>query len=170
MSPHLSKINPNQALSSIRPNQEVLVLNSSFEPLNITKGRYAIKLLLKDKAEFLSKGVIRLLYYIRVPIAKMARTKPTKLAIYRRDGHKCQYCGSTRSLTLDHVIPRSRGGDDSWENLVTCCCACNVKKSNIPLEQTGMRLNVKPRPPINKVYNAVFHSGNQEWLKYSFIA
>ncbi len=157
-------------LPKIRPNQEILVLNSSFEPLNITKGRYAIKLLLKEKAEFVHEGVIRLLYYIRVPLMKMRLTRPTKLAIYRRDGHKCQYCGSTRSLTLDHVIPRSRGGDDSWENLVTCCCACNVKKSNILLEQTGMKLRTKPRPPVNKIYNAVLHSGNQSWLKYSFLS
>ncbi len=156
-------------LLKIKPNQEILVLNSSFEPLNITKGRNAIKLLLKEKAEFLSKGVIRLLYYIKLPLNKLARVKPTKLGVYRRDGHKCQYCGSTRSLTLDHVLPKSKGGEDTWENLVTCCFPCNIKKGNILLEQTNMRLKSKPRPPINKIYQVVAQSGNQEWQKYGFV-
>jgi hypothetical protein len=153
----------------ISPNQEVLVLNSSFEPLNITRGRNAIKLLLKEKAEILGKGVIRLLYFIKLPLSKLARSKPSKAAIFKRDGYKCQYCGHTRSLTLDHVVPKSKGGGDSWDNLVACCCACNVKKANTLLEQTGMRLRTRPRPPLNKIYNTVRLSSNDEWKKYSFL-
>lgn len=152
----------------IKPNQEVLVLNSTFEPLNITRGRNAIKLILKEKAEVLSRGVIRLLYYIRLPLNKLARVKPSKMGVYRRDGHKCQYCGSTRSLTIDHVVPKSKGGGDTWENLVTCCSVCNVKKSNTLLEQTNMRLRCKPRPPLNKIYQTVAQSNNSEWKKYGF--
>jgi hypothetical protein len=153
----------------IRPNQEVLVLNSTYEPLNITRGRNAIKLLLKEKAEVLSSGVIRLLYYIRLPLNKLARVKPSKMAIYRRDGHKCQYCGSTRSLTIDHVMAKSRGGEDTWENLVACCSPCNVKKSNTLLDQTNMRLRTKPRPPVNKIYQVVAQSDNLEWQRYGFV-
>lgn len=153
----------------IRPNQEVLVLNSTYEPLNITRGRNAIKLLLKEKAEILSGGVIRLLYYIRLPLNKLARIKPSKMGVYRRDGHKCQYCGSTRSLTIDHVMPKSRGGEDTWENLVTCCSPCNVRKSNTLLDQTNMKLRTKPRPPVNKIYQVVAQSDNLEWQRYGFM-
>jgi 5-methylcytosine-specific restriction endonuclease McrA len=151
-----------------RPHQEVLVLNNSYEVLNITSGKRAIVLLLKQKAEVLSHCTIRLVQYVRVPLSKLSREKPTKAGIYHRDGHRCQYCGSTRSLTIDHVLPRSRGGDDTWENLVVCCSPCNVRKGDRLLEHTGMVLKSRPKTPPNKVHTYVVESGNSDWLRYSY--
>ena len=92
----------------IEPGKAVLVLNSSYEPLNITSWKRAIVLLLKEKAQILSNRVIRLLDYVKVPLSKIISHKPSKSMIYKRDNNSCQYCGSTRSLTIDHVIPRCR--------------------------------------------------------------
>ncbi|MEK0188666.1 HNH endonuclease, partial [Microcoleus anatoxicus] len=109
----------------------VLVLNVSYEPLNITNWRRAVVLLLKGKAEqvehngkfiapnFPLPTVIRLRHYVRVPYKDIPLTRRN---ILHRDAHSCQYCSYTGDdLTLDHVIPRSRGGGESWENLVTAC-------------------------------------------------
>jgi len=151
-----------------KPQQEVLVLNNSYEVLNITSGRRAIVLLLKNRAEMLSHCTIRLLKYVRIPPAKVSREKPTKAGIYQRDGHKCQYCGSTRSLTIDHVVPKSRGGEDTWDNLVVCCSHCNVQKGDRFLEHTGMVLKTRPKAPPHKTHTYVLESGNPDWHRYTF--
>lgn len=151
-----------------KPQQEVLVLNNTYEVLNVTSGRRAIVLLLKDRAEVLSECTIRLKSYIRIPRCKVSREKPTKAGIYNRDGQKCQYCGSTKSLTIDHVHPKSRGGEDSWENMVVCCSSCNVRKGSRLLEQTGMTLRTRPKAPPNKVHKYVIESGNSDWQQYTF--
>lgn len=152
----------------IEPGKSVLVLNSSYEPLNITSWKRAVVLLLKEKAQILSTQVIRLLDYVRVPLSKIMSHRPSKTMIYKRDNNSCQYCGSTRNLTIDHVIPKCRGGEDTWENLVVACGPCNTKKGNIPLEHTGMRLRRKPRPPLNKIQFALNNSNIQEWKLYSY--
>ncbi len=155
-------------MTSLSPEIEVLVLNFDYTPLNIVRGRRAIVLLLKNRAQRVSEKVIRLLKYIKMPLNRAAREKPTKTGIYRRDGYSCQYCGSTRSLTIDHVIARSRGGQDTWENLVLACSKCNVKKADRPLQQTGMVLKKKPRPPLPKVVETVQQSKDPEWATYGF--
>ncbi len=155
-------------MNKIEPNTTILVLNSSFEPLNITSWKRAIVLLLKQKAQILSKRVIRLLNYVKVPFTKIMNHKPTKSAIYRRDGNKCQYCSSSRNLTLDHVIPRSKGGDDSYQNLVVACSNCNTKKGDKYLEQTGMKLIRQPRAPKNKIEFTLLESKTPEWSLYTF--
>jgi 5-methylcytosine-specific restriction endonuclease McrA len=94
--------------------------------------------------------------------------KPSRAMIYKRDKNSCQYCGSTRNLTIDHVVPRCRGGDDSWENLVVACSPCNTRKGNFFLEHTGMRLLKRPRAPFNKMQFILDNSNIQEWLEYSF--
>ena len=152
----------------IQPGKSVLVLNSSYEPLNITSWKRAIVLLLKEKAQVLSDRVIRLLDYVKIPLSKIMSHKPSRAMIYKRDKNSCQYCGSTRNLTIDHVIPKCRGGDDSWENLVVACSPCNTKKGNSFLEQTGMRLLKKPRTPHNKMQFILNNSNIEEWLEYSF--
>jgi len=152
----------------INPNTTVLVLNSSFEPIHITRGRRAIVLLLKKKAQKLSKQVIRLLNYMKIPFSQMVNHRPSKRAIYMRDKNKCQYCGSTTKLTLDHIIPKSRGGLDHYLNLVVCCSSCNTKKGNKLLEHTGMKLLRQPRAPKNKIEFSLWESNNPEWQQYNF--
>jgi 5-methylcytosine-specific restriction endonuclease McrA len=144
----------------------VLVLNSDYEPLNICNLHRAIKLIYKDKAdilhycgeeaedvEFVFDGsdndyaiptVIRLKFQIKRPRA-VARC--SRRGIYIRDNYQCQYCGSTSDLTLDHVVPKRLGGKETWENLVTCCKKCNGKKSDKPLDKSGLSLRKQPRAP-----------------------
>ena len=153
---------------TIQPNTTVLVLNSSFEPLNVTSWKRAVVLLLKEKAQVLSNRVIRLLNYVKLPLSKIMSYKPSRSMIYKRDNNTCQYCGATTKLTIDHVIPRCRGGEDTWENLVVACSTCNTKKGNTLLEQTGMKLSRKPRAPHNKLQFTLNNSEIPEWQEYNF--
>jgi 5-methylcytosine-specific restriction endonuclease McrA len=155
-------------VKQIEPDTQVLVLNASYEPINITSWKRAIVLLLKEKAAVVSAKVIRLVEYVRIPFTKINSIKPSRNLIYKRDGHKCQYCGSTRRLTIDHVIPKSRGGEDTWENMVVACSSCNTRKGNTFLEQTGMRLARKPFAPANRFLLNLIDSGSSEWLQYTF--
>ena len=140
---------------------QVLVLNASYEPLNVTSVRRAHVLVFKGKAEVLEEldqplrsasdtfqwpHVIRLVQYVRVPRA--VQRKISRRALFARDGWRCVYCGtSSGRLTLDHVVPRSRGGDSVWENVVTSCAPCNLRKGNRLLEEVSMKLMRPPRPP-----------------------
>lgn len=151
----------------IKPNSSVLVLNSSYEPLNITSWKRAIVLLLKEKAQVLSNRVIRLLNYVKVPLSKIVSQKPSRAMIYKRDNDTCQYCGATKKLTIDHIIPRCRGGQDTWENLVVACSSCNTKKGHTLLEQTGMKLARKPRAPYNKMQFVLNNTSILEWKEYT---
>ena len=156
------------------------MLNASYEPLNITSWRRAIVLLLKGKAEQVEHNgryiyaelplptVIRLRYYVRVPYKEIPLTRRNLL---ERDRHTCQYCSyKGEQLTLDHIVPRSRGGGDSWENLVAACVRCNVKKGNRTPREANMRLRTQPRKPYSSLhFDIVKHTQgnlNQEWKKY----
>ena len=153
---------------TIEPNQTILVLNSSFEPLQFTNWRRAVVLLMKNKAKALSGRVIRLVNYIKLPYAKISQNRPSRSMIYKRDGHKCQYCGSTKNLTIDHIIPRSRGGEDTWQNLVVACLHCNTKKGDKLLEETNLTLNTIPTKPFNKMLFSLDRSDVPEWKEYCF--
>ncbi len=142
--------------------KSVLVLNATFEPLSLVSVRRAVILLLHEKAELVEATermlssasrafpeplVIRLTRYVRLP----HRTVPaTRAGVMLRDAYTCQYCGDTpgrEELTVDHVIPRSRGGGHNWENLTTACKRCNHKKGSQPLEDAQMNLLRKPIEP-----------------------
>jgi 5-methylcytosine-specific restriction endonuclease McrA len=141
--------------------QHVLVLNASYEPLNVCSVRRAHVLVYKGKAEvierldqplrsatgsFIWPHVIRLLHYVRVPRA--IQRKISRRALFARDGWRCVYCGTSGGrLTLDHIVPRSKGGESIWENVVTACAPCNLRKGDRTLEQAGMELRTSPRPP-----------------------
>lgn len=155
-------------LNQIKPNSQVLVLNATFEPLNITSWKRAVLLIVKGKALALSPQVVKLVEYIRVPFARVNMINPSKALIYKRDGNKCQYCGATKHLTIDHVNPRALGGGDTWSNMVVACYPCNSKKGSKTLEQAGMKLRTKPAPPMAKFMFAIKTSGNAEWHKYNF--
>ena len=138
---------------------QVLVLNSDFTPLNVTSLQKSVKLVLKGKAEVLKENIEKILTtsgeFVRPLIIRLLnyvkfRTKPIKISrhrIYARDNHQCVYCGSKKSLTIDHVIPRSKGGLNTWANMVTSCFSCNVKKGDKSLEQSKMKLNSQPYEP-----------------------
>ncbi len=150
------------------PGVNVLVLNFDYTPVNIVAGRRAIVLLLKDRAQYVSARVIRLRGYVTLPLSRTAREKPTKAAIYRRDNNTCQYCGSTKNLTIDHLIPRCKGGADSWCNLLLACSKCNTVKGYRTPEQVGLKLRRKPKPPLPKVIELVQRSTDPEWIPYQY--
>jgi len=142
--------------------RQVLVLNAGYEPLSLVSVRRAVVLLLREKAELIEATqqmlysashaipiplVIRLVHYVKLP---HRRVPPTRVAIMLRDLHICQYCGDTpgrHDLTVDHVIPRSRGGGHSWQNLVTACKRCNQKKGSHTPDEAMMHLIRKPFEP-----------------------
>lgn len=145
----------------------VLVLNASYEPLNVCSVRRALVLILKQKAELLERGegvlrsetmcldrpeVIRLTTYVRVP-RDIHRRRITRKAVLARDEWMCQYCGSEKpGLTVDHVIPRSRGGESVWENIVAACANCNRRKGNRMPHEIRMHPRNNPRPPGPTVF------------------
>ncbi|MGH2868543.1 MAG: HNH endonuclease [Solirubrobacteraceae bacterium] len=144
----------------------MLVLNATFEPINVCTVRRAVVLLLKEKAEVIERSewklhseratmsrpmVIRLVSYVRIP-RDTHRRKITRRAVFARDDWTCQYCGSRSNLTVDHVVPRSKGGRSSWENIVASCAPCNRRKGNALLRHSGMRLSKMPRTPSPHVF------------------
>lgn len=149
--------------------RSILVLNASYEPLNVCSGRRAIVLILKRKAQVLSRQVIRLLSYIRLPIKRINSKKPSRALILRRDDHRCQYCGADRNLTIDHVLPQSRGGGDTWDNLVACCYDCNNSKDNRTPEEWGVPLLKRPHAPFSRLLLTLNTSSVPEWREYLYV-
>ena len=173
-------------ISLDRLHKPVLVLNASFEPINICAARRALVLVLKGVAsaeEHTSSNVhssrqsiklpsvIRLLEYRRIPQQTRALSRKN---ILMRDRYTCQYClKSTPSgvLTLDHVIPRSRSGETTWENLVACCHHCNNRKGNRTPEEAGMKLARAPRPfslHTSRHLMRLLAKSDDQWRKYLF--
>lgn len=154
---------------SVQPNSTILVLNSSYEPLHFTDWKRAVVLLFKDKAKLINKRIIRLVNYVRIPFRSALNSYPKRKLIYKRDDYTCQYCGSVKDLTIDHVVPKSRGGSNNWDNLVSCCRKCNLKKGDKLLSETSMVLKVQPKAPFNNVYLDLNTSGVSEWDDYSIV-
>jgi 5-methylcytosine-specific restriction endonuclease McrA len=110
--------------------------------------------------------VIRLRTYVRIPYQSFRR-KITRRAVFARDGWECQYCGGRGSLTMDHVIPRSKGGDTSWENVVACCAQCNRRKGDRSVSQSGMKLRTHPRAPHATIFiHVASPTIPAQWLPY----
>jgi hypothetical protein len=143
----------------------VLVLNSDYTPLNVTDTRRGFILVMKGKAEIVKEDVnkivttigefvkpliIRLVNYVRF---RRNAIKVGRRRVMKRDGYKCGYCGSKKNLTIDHIIPKCKGGDNSWKNLVTCCSNCNNSKGDKTVEEAGMKLKTKPYEPT--IFSAV---------------
>ena len=139
--------------------RNVLVLNASYEPLSIVSFRRATCLVLDDKAEIVEHdgsvlrspsvtvpvpSVVRLRYMVRV--ARRRQAVLSRRAVFARDDHTCQYCGGPAD-SIDHVLPRSRGGGHDWENLVAACRRCNLAKRDRTPEEAGMRLRRPGCPP-----------------------
>ena len=139
--------------------QQVLVLNFDFTPLNVTSLQRGFILVNNGKAEIIEADsnpivttykeyvrplIIRLLRYINYRGNGM---RVNRQKVFKRDEYQCVYCGSQKELTIDHVQPRSRGGRNTWTNLVTCCSKCNHKKGNKTPEEANMKLRRKPYEP-----------------------
>ena len=163
-------------------NYPVLVLNQSYEPLTVCRARRALVLLYRGKAEMLENGVgfihsasevfalpsvIRLARLVKRP---RRERKLTRFEVFNRDRYTCQYCGKqTLQLTLDHVLPRYRGGQHTWENVVSACVSCNRHKAGRTPKEANMRFIVPPAPPrggpvINIPYR--YLQIRDEWRKY----
>jgi 5-methylcytosine-specific restriction endonuclease McrA len=153
----------------IKLSSSILVLNSDYSPINICHARRAIVLLLKRKAHMITNKVIRLIDYIRLPYKKLTENKPTRNLIYKRDDHTCTYCGAKEGLTIDHIIPSSRGGLDIWENLTTACKRCNALKGNRTPQEANMPLLMIPKAPYNKLHLTINTSNVNEWKEYVYI-
>jgi 5-methylcytosine-specific restriction endonuclease McrA len=162
----------------------VLVLNQSYEPLSICSIKKAIILLVLSKAEIVSirnnkfvrsvnckfpcPSIIKLMTYIKIPYKSVELTRKN---IIKRDSGRCQYCGNKSvELTIDHVLPKSRGGSDTWENLTTACMRCNNRKGNKTPEEAGMSLLNKPKKP-NHIMFMKQHVGKLEeaWKPFLFM-
>lgn len=152
----------------IKPNSKVLVLNSTHEPIAIQSWKKAIIKIIKRKAHLVGNNIIRLLNYVRLPYKRVMSCYPTRKHIFKRDKHECQYCSAKEELTIDHVLPSSRGGSDSWENMVTACIKCNAKKGNRTPMEANMILMSTPKRPFNKMELDITTSSNNEWKLYAF--
>ena len=152
--------------------EKVLVLNADFTPINVTTVYKGFTLVSKGKAEILKASdrpllsgmgefvrplIIRLLNFVKYRIHKL---KINRQRLYRRDNHECAYCGSKRNLTIDHIIPKSRGGQNTWMNLVTCCSSCNRLKDDKTPEEAGMKLNIKPYEPT--IFSEIINSSIED--------
>ena len=163
------------------PTLPVLLLNQNYEPLNVCNVRRAFVLLDRGKAETIENGrgylhsatavyeipsVIRLIYLIRRP---RPQGRLTRRDVFLRDRFTCQYCGKqTRDLTLDHVLPRHRGGVHSWENVVAACKLCNHRKAGRTPVEAHMRLPKEPYRPAHSYFRSFYPylESQVEWRKF----
>jgi 5-methylcytosine-specific restriction endonuclease McrA len=165
-------------------NRNVLMLNQNYEPLTVCSARRAIVLVFQGKAElietteglfmtsvrsqFALPSVVRLSQYRRVPYKRIMLTRKN---VIMRDGHKCQYCGTSRGpMTVDHVLPRTRKGPDSWENMVCACVRCNNSKGDRTPEEAGLHLKKRPTRPSH-IHFIQRHIGTADtrWRPYLFM-
>jgi 5-methylcytosine-specific restriction endonuclease McrA len=160
--------------------KKVLILNQDYSALTVCSVQKAFILVYLNKAELVSEArnlllrsvsstfpmpsIIRLYKYVNLPYKGVMLSRQN---IFKRDHHVCQYCGTSEDLTLDHVLPKSRGGKSSWDNLVTACKSCNSKKGDFTPEEAGMPLRMKPFKPSFIMFLRDF-SGHidEEWVPY----
>lgn len=158
----------------------VLILNQDFSAIAVCTVHKAFLLVYLEKAEMVTKAkdyflhtvshtypvpsVIRLQHYVRVPYHGIALSRHN---VMRRDNYACQYCGAIKNLTLDHMVPRSRGGETTWYNLVTACMRCNTRKGDRTPEEAGLKLHQKPkRPSLQSFLQLHVDMHNEDWRMY----
>ncbi len=156
-----------------------LILNATYEPLGVVALRRAVVLVLSDKADVVERNgmvfrseqltleapsVIKLRYYVNVP--RRVHVSPSRKAVFLRDDHTCQYCGRSAE-NVDHVVPRSRGGGHTWDNVVASCRRCNARKENRLPKEVGLRLRKHPRPPGEGFWlRMLVGRAEPQWLPY----
>jgi len=162
---------------------QVLLLNRNYEPMSVVSARKAVVLFYLQKVEIIERhdavvrsvtisiplpSIIRLVRYAPVPRKRIVLSRRN---ILKRDGQRCQYCGTKKPpFTIDHVIPKNRGGKDTWENLVCACVKCNNKKGNRTPEEAGVSLLARPRRP-SQLYFIQHFVGirDSRWKPYLFM-
>lgn len=162
----------------------MLILNQNYEPMSVVNVKKAIVLLYLGKAELIETyqgkqlhsvsmtmpmpSIVRLSFYVRVPFKKIILSRKN---ILRRDGHRCQFCGrGDVPLTVDHVVPTSRGGEDTWENLVAACVRCNNKKGDRTPDEAHMPLKRNPIRPNHVTFIRHFVGTlDERWKPYLFL-
>jgi 5-methylcytosine-specific restriction endonuclease McrA len=162
---------------------KVLVLNMDYSPINVTSLQRGFKLVFKGKAEIISHEekkpittekknykrptVIRLLRYISVPFRKVRLNRQN---VFRRDDFKCVYCDSKNNLTLDHLIPKCKGGQNIWSNLITSCGKCNIKKGDKDvetfLEENNLKMSHQPFKPTYLYFVEKINNVNSDWKRF----
>ena len=162
----------------------VLVLNQNYEPLSVCSARRAVVLLCLEKAEMVERNhelvrsvsvtiplpsIVRLSRFVRVPRKRILLNRRN---VIKRDNHQCQYCGSVHGpVTVDHVVPKDRGGEDTWENLVCACVRCNTKKRNRTPKEAGMEFLRKPRKPGYPFFiQHLVGIPDERWKPYLFLS
>ena len=156
-----------------------LLLNASYEPLRVISTRRAVVLVLQEKAEILEESedvyhsastavpvpaVIKLKYFVQVPYR--ARIPLSNAAVLRRDRHECCYCTKRRGTTVDHVMPRARGGKHEWENVVAACSKCNAAKADKTIEELRWEMRFKPYVPHGTKWLLVGMKESAAWEPY----
>ena len=164
-------------------NRKVLVLNQSYEPLMVINAKRAIVLMIKEKVKMLERyaedirsaqesfnlpSVIRLNFYVHLKYKDIVLNRRNLL---KRDGFRCQYCSKQGPpLTLDHILPKNKGGKDTWENLVVACARCNTRKGDSLLKHMDMKLLKKPRKPSKLFQLQTYVNKHQDnWKQYLFM-
>lgn len=156
-----------------------LVLNATYEPIGVVPGRRAVVLALGEKVDVVVEtsdvlasarlalavpSVVRLRYYVKVPYQRVAPL--SRRSLFARDHGRCQYCGSAAE-SIDHVVPRSRGGQHAWDNVVAACRRCNTVKGDRLLAETALRLRTRPRPPDGPVWAQLLNgSVPEDWAPF----
>ena len=164
-------------------NRKVLVLNQSYEPLMVINAKRAIVLMIKEKVKMLERysenirsvqesfdlpSVIRLNFYVHLKYKDIVLNRRNLL---KRDDFRCQYCSNQAPpLTIDHIVPKNKGGNDTWENLVVACARCNTRKGDTLLKHMDMKLLKKPRKP-SKLFQLQTYVNKQQdnWKQYLFM-
>ena len=161
-------------------NRKVLVLNQDYSPISVCTVQRAFLLTFLKKTELIQPAngytlnsvshsfpmpsVIRLTRYVNIPYKGVALTRQN---VFKRDNFSCQYCGTAKDLTLDHVIPRSKGGISAWNNLVSACKRCNARKGNNTPDEAGIKLKIKPFRPSYVMFLRDFSGFHcEEWRPY----
>ena len=155
------------------------MLNATFEPLGLVSTRRALLLVLATKAElvhctdqvfrserrvFPEPSVVRLARYVRVPRDRTVAVN--RRTVFARDSHRCQYCGLAAE-SIDHVLPRSRGGMHAWDNVVAACRRCNTRKEDRLPHEVGLVLRTQPSAPRQRVWLLAMSGGaRDEWAPY----
>lgn len=163
-------------------NNKVLLLNNSYEPISIITAKKAVIMYFLDKVDVVKKSkivinslylkfnipeVIKLKNYIYIKHSKISLTRKN---ILKRDNNTCQYCGKNKSeITIDHILPKDKGGNDSWNNLVVACKRCNMIKGNYLLKDIDMQLIRKPFEPTKIIYLQNVGKNNKSWHPYLYL-